>query len=293
MSEREPIKTYHHVHAASHQSAFSLARMDRQYERLGGTPSPPHRHDFYTLMWIHRGQGRHIIDFQDFELGERQVYFVSPGQVHQLIEEAPTDGWALTFSEEFLDRNHIDPDFIADLNLFRSYGVSPPLEVPTAQVSSMDGWIKGMEHWCETDSPLADQAIGAYLKLMLIQCHQICPSPPLAEHPQHHAGISILKQFRELVERHIRQQHQVAFYAEQLAITPDHLNKTIKSLIGKSAKSYLQDRIIIDAKRQLRFSDDTTKQIGYSLGFSDPAYFSHFFKKCVGVSPVQFRKEIV
>ena len=92
------------------------------------------------------------------------------------------------------------------------------------------------------------------------------------------------------METHYKTWHATSQYANELNITPDHLNRSIKSLIGKTAKEYIQARITIAAKRMLYFSDLSTKEIAYDLGFSEPANFSNFFKKCTGISPSEFKK---
>ena len=80
----------------------------------------------------------------------------------------------------------------------------------------------------------------------------------------------------------------VSQYAEALHITPDYLNASLKSLTGTGAKEHIQNRILIAAKRLLKFSDLNTKEIAYELGFSEPANFSIFFKKHTGISPSKF-----
>ena len=74
-----------------------------------------------------KANGIHKIDFESYELMDSQVYFVSPGQVHQVIEKKKSYGYAMTFSTDFLIQNSIPLAFISDLNLFRNYGQTPPL----------------------------------------------------------------------------------------------------------------------------------------------------------------------
>ncbi|MCF6350451.1 MAG: helix-turn-helix domain-containing protein, partial [Flavobacteriaceae bacterium] len=133
------------------------------------------------------------------------------------------------------------------------------------------------------------QAIGASLKLFLIYCNNLCTVPK--ENTQLiQAGQSILKKFKNAVEKYHIEWHSSSEYANHLNITPDHLNRTIKSLIGKTAKEYIQTRISIAAKRLLYFTDLSTKEIAYQLGFSEASNFSAFFKKCTQLSPSKFRE---
>ena len=77
-------------------------------------------------------------------------------------------------------------------------------------------------------------------------------------------------------------------------VTPDHLNKTIKSLIGKTAKEYIQSSLIIEAKRMLIHSSQSAKEIAYHLGFSGTLLTSaSFFKKCTGISVSAFKDQFM
>ena len=100
----------------------------------------------------------------------------------------------------------------------------------------------------------------------------------------------ILRAFKNRVNTDYKTEHSTSYYAEKLNITPDHLNRTIKSTIGKTAKEYIQSRIITEAKRLLYFSELSTKEIGFELGFNEPANFSAFFKKATSFSPSTFQK---
>ncbi|WP_205127756.1 helix-turn-helix domain-containing protein [Okeania hirsuta] len=92
---------------------------------------------------------------------------------------------------------------------------------------------------------------------------------------------------KNLVEEKYKEWHASSSqYAEALHISPDYLNRSIKSLIGKTAKEYIQSRITTAAKRMLYFSELSNKEIGFELGFSEPANFSAFFQKVYRYFPL-------
>ena len=86
--------------------------------------------------------------------------------------------------------------------------------------------------------------------------------------------------------------HSVKDYSASLFVTPDYLNKVVKSLIGKTAKEYIQNRIIIAAKRLLFHTTSSNKEIAFELGFNEPDHFSSFFKKCTSMSSSVFRERM-
>ncbi|MBX2828563.1 MAG: helix-turn-helix domain-containing protein [Flavobacteriaceae bacterium] len=102
--------------------------------------------------------------------------------------------------------------------------------------------------------------------------------------------IELLRQFNLLVETHFKKEHSVAFYAALLHKSP----KTLSNSFGKLDKSPLKiihDRIILEAKRLLRYTDLSAKEIAYTVGFDDASHLSRLFKKQTGISPSQFKKE--
>ena len=284
------IKTYQNVNRADPLKSFGISRTEEIYDKYGGKADAPHRHDFYTVILCIEAKGQHIIDFKEYDLGERQVYFIGPGQVHQIIEEDRPQGFAMVFSADFLGENNIPLRFIDDLNLFRDYGESPPLLVDEIQLDKLKTYCKEIFAYYHGADKFKEKAIAALVELFLINCNNLC-SLPFDNTQSLEAGNSILRAFKDLVEEKYKDWHSSSQYAEALHISPDHLNRSIKSLIGKTAKEYIQSRITTAAKRMLYFSELSNKEIGFELGFSEPANFSAFFKKCTGISPSQFRKQ--
>lgn len=105
-------------------------------------------------------------------------------------------------------------------------------------------------------------------------------------------GKTLVKSFKEIIETHFTEWHQVKDYADALNVTPNYLNEVIKSSVHISAKDFIQDRLILEAKRMAIFSEKSSKEIGFELGFEDPSHFSKFFKSNTGQS-LQFFKENV
>lgn len=278
------------IQVLSSTLSFEIKRMEDIHDNPHQAQEEAHRHDYYTVLLIEEAKGIHRIDFDDFDMHKHQVFFVAPGQVHHVNEKEKSFGFVMLFSQEFLVNNHINENFIKDINLFRDYGYSPPLELSEELFNDLKNIAIQIEVLSKQDFDMKYDAIGAYLKLFLIKCHNKCDLNE-KDHPQNQqAGFTILREFKNLVESNYRLEHKVTFYSEKLFVSSDHLNKTVKTLTGVSAKVYIQNRIVMEAKRLLINTSLSSKEIGYELGFKDPAHFSAFFKNCTNESVSEFRK---
>lgn len=284
------FKNYHNVHEQNNDSSIRVSKMEAIYASREGAVDEPHRHDYYTILLIEKAKGIHKIDFNSYELADRQVYFVAPGQVHQIIEETQSFGYAIIFTTQFLIENAIPLSFIDSLNLFQNYGQSPPLLPSPAAYQKLSSFMLEMHSMYQGNIHLKDQYMGAYLKLLLLECNTICAMNPL-ESDSNLSGNHLIRAFKKYVDEEYKTEHASSFYADKLNITPDHLNRLIKAALGKTAKEYIQARIITEAKRLLYFTPKTNKEIAYELGFSEPANFSAFFKKCTQIAPSEFKKK--
>lgn len=284
------IKTYDYVNREDHSLSFGISRMEDIYVKREGVKDDPHRHDFYTVLLIKDGKGEHVIDFNSFEVKANQIYFIKPGQVHQLIEEQQSIGYSVVFSEQFLAHNNIPVSFIENLELFQDFGNSPPLELDEEAVEILAKYAEELLQTNESGITHKYRALGSLLTLLLIHCNNLCNSPATDQLSMQDTGHLLLRDYKALLAEKFSQWHGVAEYADALHVTADHLNRVVKSLTGKTAKEHIQSRIIVAAKRLIYFSDLSNKELAYELGFSEPANFSAFFKKCTGQSPSEFKK---
>ncbi|MEM6299301.1 MAG: AraC family ligand binding domain-containing protein, partial [Bacteroidota bacterium] len=228
LSPRRPTKT------------FDIQQMEVLHERA--RDETPHRHDYYTIMFVLEASGTHSIDFKHYTFENGQVHFVSPGQVHHVYAEQRPKGWVITFSREFLASNNISTAFISNLNLFRSFGETPPLPVDETIQQRLLGLVEQMR---EAPGLLYhDQALGALLQLFLIHCSNSCSLNP-QQLDQESSTVCLLRDFKTLVEEHHNEWHKVGEYAEAMFVSPKHLSSSVKGLTGKSAKTVIQDRLIL------------------------------------------------
>lgn len=284
------VKTYQKVNTDKEYISFGISKMEDTYTKRNGIVDEPHRHNYYTVLIINKANGQHIIDFNTYEFANNQIFFVAPGQVHQVIEREKSLGFAMTFSNQFLVENSIPVSFIESLNLFQNYGQNPPLMPNNVEFETIEQFSNQIFKLFNSDAKMKNLSIGAFLKLLLIECNTLCSINPI-ESDIDTSGDNLIRAFKKGVESNYKKEHSTTYYANELHITPDHLNRTIKARIGKTAKDYIQARIITEAKRLLYFTNLTNKEIAYELGFNEPANFSAFFKKHTQLSPSSFKKK--
>lgn len=292
MNAKDKIYSYHLNYEGS-PMPFVMKTMEEIDLDLGGISDNPHRHNYYTVIWPITATGKHVIDFKEYPILPHHLFFVSPGQVHQIITDPNPTGYVILFTSEFLEKSSIRPDFIANLKLFQQSDETPPLPLTNKMIDTLKPFAEQMVAAFHSQNDMFLETIGAYLKLFLIECNESCSFSPGTNTQSIEVGKTIVKNFKAIVEKHYGEWHQVKNYAEELNVTPNYLNEVIKSAINVSAKDFIQNRLILEAKRMVIFTGKSGKQIGFELGFDDPSHFSKFFKSNTGQSLQDFRESIL
>ncbi len=290
-----PLQNKIYSQALMYQSAsvpFVIITMEELNRLSGGIADMPHRHDYYSVIWSLTATGKHIIDFKEYELLPNHIFFVSPQQVHQVITDKDPTGYLILFTPEFLEMNSIRDDFISNLKLFRKSDENPPLPLHDSMSATLQGFASQMMKAFEAKNDMSLETIGAYLKLFLIECNGHCSLSPSDNTQSIEVGKNLVKNFKNLVEKHYMEWHQVKYYAEALFVTPNYLNEVIRTSIDVSAKDYIQNRLILEAKRMIVFTGKSAKETGFDLGFDDPSHFSKFFKTNTGSTLQEFKESI-
>lgn len=252
----------------------------------------PHRHhDFYEVLFLTNGTGIHTIDFQDYEIKANSIFFLSPGQIHDLQLSTDVEGYIFLFSSAFYHFNKTDPFKLFELPFFYNLGKENPPIYLKNETDKMIITNYFQNSITESKQNLAEseEVIRALLDLLLIHCKRIYPIQN--QEDSNVKGKILVKRFKQIIEQKCRENLSIKQYAELLKITPNHLSETVKSITGRTSTDLINDRMILEIKRMLTHTSLSISEIAFQLNFSDQSYFSKYFKKLVGVSPVVFREK--
>lgn len=283
------IRTYTFAEASDNPGGFLLKSLEDVYNGPTLESERPHRHDYYAIVFIEKGHGIHYVDFHEYPVNDGLVFFLMPGQMHQLLFFAEPKGFLIAFTEDFLVTNAISQKMIDDLYLFNEYGITPPLPLNESQLPAYRNVFDQMQYFSESVGRYNTEAIASLVQLFLVLSNNHCSIRKEDNTQLLESGNTLLRKFRNLLNKRYVSEHHVSGYAEEIAVTADYLNKIVKSLTGVSAKEHIQNKLVLEAKRALVFTDASNKELAFSLGFDEAAHFNNFFKKMTGMSPGEFR----
>ncbi len=246
----------------------------------------PHRHSFYMILYATGGNGRQSIDFDQHELPPGRIAFSSPKQVHNWYSVDGLEGYALFFDPEFFFLRYQE-NTLAHFGFFGNR-TRPWLDLPAEVRPDVDYVFSQMLKEYKDKPANWGRVLRSYINILL---HHI----ERQYYPEHtgetktDAASGIVAQLEALLERDYLQHKQVQHYADALNITPAYLTQVTNKVLGQSARDVIQERVLLEAKRLLFHTSDTVAEIGFKLGYNDPAYFTRFFRTHVGHTPEQFR----
>jgi AraC family transcriptional regulator, transcriptional activator of pobA len=233
----------------------------------------PHRHEqFFQLLFVTAGGGRALLDGAEIDLAPPVAVVVPALTVHGYNFTTDVDGVVLTLMESD----------VTDLGL--------PFAVPMVIPGAAPIGEELRRLIAEADSPDAghDLALRALVNLLLVALHRaghdLMDAGQRTDRARNH-----VRRFRMQVDRRFRETRRIADYADAIGISATHLNRVCREVLGSSALMVIERRIALEARRQLRFSELSIKQIANDLGYDDPAYFSRFVTRALGVPPSLYR----
>lgn len=256
-------------------------------EKILESVNEPHQHDFEELIIGNKGQLEHFIDFQSCIIDAPFICFVTRGKVHRakpLSKGKECDIWVLRFRSEFVAESAFQ--------LYSAFHENANIPMPNMNCFERLNVICTMiyEEYSQSEPDLA--VIRQLLNTMFTIIESERRKLNLNNEESKKIQGSTFKNFLRLLEEHYKQPHDVNFYAEKLFMTTRNLNLICQKILQQSVSEILETRKLTEAKNLLITTDKTISEIGYEIGFKEKTYFTHAFKKKVGMTPTEFRDDM-
>lgn len=246
----------------------------------------PHAHsDLHHCFLIREGGGVMQVEDQKLPFLCPVMMLVPATSVHGFQWHDESTGWVATMARSYfkaLTQRHAD--LAGQMNQPRLLQLTEEeavtVEQHMATLRRELGWsAKG--HSAAVDAMILQLLVIALRATSLKEAHlAIEPSPAAA----------LVARYRERVEARFQLREKVSDHADALHVSESNLRTACARIARKSPAAILDERALLEARRALLYTDMTVAQIGYSIGFGDPAYFSRFFTRHAGIAPLQFRQ---
>ena len=245
-----------------------------------------HRHSYYEIFIFKTGAGNHMIDLEQVGFKAPAIHIVAAGQVHKLDREAGSEGMVIMFTSEIRHPVMVDPRIRQLLRCGPSLGRSGLQHVRLNEILVLAGQIQAERNAAED---ACNDVLENLLACLLLKCWRWSKAGN-TEIPSDRNDL--VSRFLENVDRQFHTRKQISSYAEDLAISPGHLNELVKKRLGRTASEILHERLLLEARRLLLHADLSVKEVSYALGIEDPAYFTRMFRKATGSTPGEYRDHI-
>ena len=196
----------------------------------------------------------------------------------------------ILFTNQYLYRHCADLQWFFDLHLFQESVKKPTtLEMPTEEVTQWGSLVEQLRYEQVYNPDLEHDAIQHHLlKILLLKAERLKRIQADAINTDS-SQTPLLTRFHQLLEEHYASNRRVYDYAHMLCVTPRRLNSLSQQCLGKTAKHAIDERVVLEIQRMLRYSDATAHEIAFSLGFSEVGNMAKFFKRYTGQTPAQFK----
>lgn len=247
----------------------------------------PHGHNFYLILLVTKGTGKHTIDFLEYEVYPGAMFIVSPGQIHHWNLSPKIDGCILFFTKEYF-LHDFDTNKLTRFPFFNSTFSIPSIKLNSKQRKSIAQKYKLIAEEYQTRSTNYREMIRIYLNAMFIELSRVYVKNSNNKLVYNYDLLQLNK-YEALVDKYFKRHRPISCYSKKMNITDRQLSYLCKKTVNKTPLEILTNRIILEAKRLIIHSDLSISSISNELNFNDNSYFIRLFKKNTKLTPEQFR----
>ncbi len=269
---------------------FTNPEIEARFAMAGGFPAEyVNRGKYMMLVW---NDGDHPADIT---IDDRNIV-LKPGHImcttylHKVHIDNPGKRLrSLFFNREFYCVHTYDSEVSCNGLLFFGSDSSPILKLDGDETGRLRTLFSVLEEeFTEKDSS-QEEMLRILLKRLIIRCTRMAKKQVLKSE-ESQADIDLVRSFNVLVEEHFKTIKSVQKYAGLLHKSPKTITNVFSRYSRETPLQVIHNRVIMEAKRLLLYTDKSTKEIGFELGYNDPAQFSKLFKNVVGMTATEFKE---
>lgn len=285
-----PIKRLGYLPRASYPLDLEAFTMSELRQRGGEEVLATHQYEFHTLVLVTQGTCTQVVDFEPIRCAPGSLLVLRPGQAHNYGHDDDWDGWNVLFRPEFvLPVSSATRSLTLAVDLER---LPDHLALRGKELRTVTRAIEQLSADAQLEAPLDDvnallrhQLHALLTRLCILNGRQQGQAPLMSP------ALQRFQRFQQLVEERFAQWHRVADYSDRLGYTEKSLTRAVTATTGKTAKSFIAARVVLEAKRLLVHTDLPVATIAEKLGFDEATNFGKFFRREAGGTPAAFRQQ--
>ena len=268
------VKTFHQ---SAVNSYFIISTIDRfKAEEREGT---------FRIIWVKKGTLSLAIDAQSVEILQDQVICLAPNQQVEIISAA--EGYVFQYNRDFYCLIDHDQEISCIGLLYYGSSQIPVINLNQKSRRKFELLFEVFVDEFDTKDTIQEEMLRMLLKRLIIICTRLFKEQSPFEYKEDE--LDVIRHFHVLVELNYKKKQRVADYAELLNKSPKTLSNLFAKNNEQSPLRQIHERIALEAKRLLYYTDKSIKEIGWELAFEEEAHFSRFFKRLTGQSASHFR----
>jgi AraC-like DNA-binding protein len=234
------------------------------------------------------------VDLAEYSVKQPSLFFVSPNQHLHIKKLGKEEGHFIFYNRNFYCIQIHDEEVACNGLLFSNIYNMPMVELDNGEIPFFSYIFGQMTDEFGLNDTSLEEMLRTYLKQLFIKSARLWKKQNLdKELTEQNSDLEFFRKFTLLVDEHYKEKHHVADYAELLFMAPKTISHKFKRLNLPQPNDVIKNRILLEAKRLLVHTNLTAKEVGYELGYEDPAYFSRLFVQKSGETPSAFRAKFL
>ena len=287
----EPLKHIKFQNRTNPGSGFDLVRLEELVQRAGMDHSPfqLHRVEFYLILLIEAGTGKHTIDFTEYDCQSGTILTVRKDQLHKFHRDSKFKGSILMFTNDFLVSYLEELEAKRTLQLFNEVLAAPNFQLTGGPILEiLESANRIVREYFLVNDAYSLGIIRSELHILITKLFRFkSQNDPLLNDRKY---LREFIEFQALVEKNATISTKVKDYAQQLGLSTKTLNNITRSILDKSAKAFVDEISTKQIKRLLINTELSIKEIAYRVGFDETTNFYKYFKRQTSVTPEAFRQ---